>query len=207
MARELCTLADVTAYAPGYVSDATTNALLERLIDAESRSFHEHTRREIAPLDPAVAERKFDLSLCDEQRRMVYVGDLNTITSVEIEDYGGTTLETVASSGYVPLTLSRDRTREEWEPWTYLWFPITADAPAANLLYDQAVLVVNGTWGFRAIPDDVKEAVAAMVLRRYVAEVATAGTSFSEALASVNLTALLTNAREVRRRYSLYPGA
>lgn len=196
MARELCVLADVTSYAPGYVTDATTDALLNRLITAESRTWHEDTGREFSAIAPAVNTRRFDLGSYREESRKVRIGDASTVSTVKIIAADQTTeVATVSSANYVLL----ERVREEWQPITALWFPPSSPSPA-TFVWDN-VLEVTGTWGFPAIPADVKEGVAAMVIFRYMNDVTTAGTRFAEALAELNLGALFAGAQAAKRNY------
>lgn len=194
--RDLCTSGDVTSYAPGYTSDATTDALIVRLVTSESRSFHQQTGREVKAIDPAVATRRFDVAPWNARHRMVQIGDITTVTTVKIIDPDQTTeLETVATANRVSLP----RVREEWEPITGLYFPYSSASPVT--LSAGYVVEVNGTWGFPSVPADVKEAVAGMVLWRYVSDVSAAGTRFAEALAEINVSAIFANAQSVIEGY------
>src|SRR5581483_11423655 len=58
--RDLCTLNDVLGYVPGYTPQPDTNATLERLITAESRSIHQETGREFRAIVPAMPTRLFE---------------------------------------------------------------------------------------------------------------------------------------------------
>ena len=200
MARELCVLADVTRYAPGYASDATTDALLNSLITAESRKWHDDTGREFSAIAPAVGTRRFDMYGYNVRERKIRIGDLATTSglTVKIIDPDQTTeVETVASTDYVLL----ERVRQEWEPITGIYFP-SGTTTAATMAIGY-VVEVAGTWGFPAIPTDVKEGVAAMVIFRYMSDAAAAGTRFAEALAEVNLGALFASAQAVKENYAL----
>ena len=195
-ARDLCTRADVTSYAPGYTSDATTDALLDRLITAESDTIHRRTAREFKAISPAVDPRKFDIDDANCRARTIRIGDVSAVTVVKLIDTDQTTTtQTVTTPNYVLLP----RVREEWEPYTSIYFP--PGSTAASTLTAGAVLEVTGTWGFPAVPDNIREACASFVLFRYVADVAAAGTRFAEALAEINVGALFAGAMAVVESY------
>ena len=96
----------------------------------------------------------------------------------------------------------RNRTREEWEPITQLWFPPGSATPASSL-GDGYVLEVEGVWGFPSIPSDVVMATAKMVLLRYLADAASAGTALSEAANEQGFDAAsaFASAQDVFRSY------
>lgn len=197
MARELCTLADVTALVPGYTTDVDTDALLNALITSESRTFHADTGREFSAITPAVDPRLFDISSRDVRARIIPIGDCTTVTTVAIEDQQGNTLETVASGDYILAP----RIREEWEPVQELYFPKASATPAT--LSSDYVLSVTGTWGFPAVPADVVQAVAKLVLVRYVADAAPAGSALADALNEQSFDAgvAFASAQDVIRNY------
>lgn len=173
--RDLCTLADVTQFVPGYVSDAETDAVLATLITSESRSAHDMAGREFVTIAGSV-DRLFDLDYRSARSRIVGVGDMTTVTTVTVEDIQGATVDTVSSADYVELP----RNREEWEPIVELWFP--KGAADAAPMSSVGVLRVVGVWGFPSIPSDVVVAVAKLVLVRYVADAASAGSALSDAV-------------------------
>lgn len=200
--RDLCTAAEVKAYAPGYSADATTDALIDRLITSESIAFHEGAGREFKAIDPAVATRRFELGIWHTRHRRVHIGDITTVSTVKVIDRDQTTeLETVATADRVSLP----RIRQEWEPITGLYFPW--DSSASTTLDVGYLIEVNGTWGFPGVPADVKEAVAAMVLWRYVTEASSTGTRFAEAIGGLDLGALFANARSVMERHRVVTAA
>lgn len=200
-ARDLCTLADVTALTPGYKSDLATDALLASLMTSESRSAHEAAQREFVTIDGATT-RQFDLNARTESTRRVYVGDMTTVTTVTVKDQTGATVQTVGSSNRV----SMPRVREEWQPITHLWFPPASSSPAATL-GENYVLEVVGVWGFPVIPADLVTAIANMVLVRYISDAADSGTALAEALNELefNAAAAFAYAQDVIRRYSRFP--
>jgi hypothetical protein len=195
--KGLCELSDVISYAPRYRSERTTDALLERMILAESRMIQRETGREFLALSPAVNPRRFDLTLWHVRHRKVYIGDAAAVTTVKVIDYDqSTVVETIASTNYVLMPRVRDTT---WEPITALHFPPQSPDPAD--LYVGRVLEVDGTWGFPAVPDDIREACAKLVVARYAFDVASAGTQLAEALDAVNVGALFASGRAVVESY------
>lgn len=200
--RDLCTLADVTALAPGYTSDTDTDDLLQALITAESVEAHDKCQREFVAMTGNTT-RRFDIGEVEEHARRVMVGDMTTITTVVIEDYQQSTVQTITSPAYVELSPRLKRTREEWEPCSYLWFP-----PLAAVFIEEGYVVkVTGTWGFPQIPADLKTAVAKMVLVRYLADAANQGTALSDALNDQGFSVgqAFAAAQSVLRRYNRFP--
>jgi hypothetical protein len=196
--RGLCELADVVSYAPGYArnGDSDTDALLERMILAETGAIQRETGREFIAIFPAIATRRFDIAPWHERSRTIEVGSLTTASTVKVIDLDQTTeVETVSSSDYVALP----RIRQASEAITHLWFPSGSPAPASILA--GYVLEVAGTWGYPSVPDDIREACAKIVVFRYATDAAVAGTRLAESLADVNVGALFASGRTVVESY------
>lgn len=199
--RGLCEVADVVSYAPGYRSrpDPNTDALLERLIMAETRSIQRETGREFIAFFPAVGTRRFDIGPNEVRMRTVQVGDLTTTPStVKIISSDQTTeVATIASTDYVLMP----RVRDAWAPITHVFFP--TGTPAAASLVAGYVLEVAGTWGYPTVPEDIREACAKLVISRYALDAANAGTLLAESLAEVNVGALFASGRSIVESYRL----
>jgi hypothetical protein len=197
-ARALCTRADVARLVPGYSDDDVTDGVLEHLIAAESRAAHSKAGREFVTI-ASLTTRQYDIGVWSERERVVLVGDMTTVTTVTIEDQTGATLETVSAADRVSLP----RVREEWEPITHLWFPPSSTTPAS--IVAGYVVEVVGVWGFPSIPDDLRMAVANMVLVRYIADAANSGTALADALNAqrFNAAVAFASAQDVIRGYSL----
>jgi hypothetical protein len=203
MAREICQLADVTQLVPGYSTDAQTDALLNALITAESRTAHDLAGREFVVIAGATT-RRYDLTGWNVITRRVRVGDMTTVTTVKlIAADQATELETVAAADRVSLP----RVREEWQPIRQLWFPPASATPAQ--IACGRLLEITGTWGFPAIPADLEMAVAKMVLVRYINDAANAGTALADAVNEIGFDAAsaFASARDVIRSYSDAPFA
>lgn len=201
--RGLCELADVTSFAPRYTGDADTDALLERLILAETRSIQRETGREFVAFSPAVAMRRFDIAAWNVQARKIYIGDLaqapNTVKIIENDQT--TEIQTVASTDYVLLP----RVRDGWAPITAIFFP-WATTNAVDLVAGRVLeITLSGTnvWGFPSIPDDIREACAKLVVARYALDAANAGTLLADSLAQINIGALFASGRSVVESYAL----
>lgn len=191
----LCDEDDVGRLVPGYTREVDTDDVVVELINSESQTAFRFAGREFVVF-PASGTRLFDIDDRHVRTRVVAIGDASTITTVVVKDINGATLETVASADRVSLP----RTRAAWEPITELWFPPTT-SPAT--LSDGNVLHVTANWGFPAVPDDVRLAVAKLVLVRYLADVASAGTALAAAANQQGFDAgiAFVSARDVLRSY------
>lgn len=196
--RVLCSRADVIRLVPGYADDPNTDTVIDDLIQAESQTWMTDTGRELVPIAAAPSARLFDIDCAAARVRTVRIGDANAISAVEIQDQTGNTLETVTSGGYVQMP----RVRQAWEPTIALWFPPAA-SPAATVS-DGYVVEVTGTWGFPAVPEDVRLAVARMALVRYVADVAPRGSRLADAVneQGFDIAMAFASAQSVKRAYS-----
>lgn len=151
-ARALCTLDDVLAYIEVDPVDVDENDVLTRMINSASQVIHNVSGREFLPYTVITTPpevRTFDITWRHEVSRTIAIGDVTTLTSVTVFNEAGTTLGTIAAGARVSLP----RIREEWEPIRKLRFLDTADYIVAT-----NVLQVAATWGFPAVPDDVRQA-------------------------------------------------
>lgn len=200
--RALCTRADVIRLVPGYTDDPSTDGVIDDLIQAESQTWHTDTGREFVAIAAGSSSRLFDIDWPQSAARSVRIGDAATVTAVEIQNQAGDTLQTVASGDWVGLGLKGNRTREPWEPISILWFPPSSSTAAtAGAGY---VVEVTGTWGFPAVPEDVRLAVARMTLVRYLADVAPTGTRFADAIneQGFDVAMAFASAQSVKRSYA-----
>lgn len=193
--RDLCTLAEVKTYIPGYVTDTDTDTLLQRFINAESTTIL-NRGREFVVIGTNPQARSFYLNSYDVDTRTLPVGDLATTpTTVAVTTIDGTAVQTVAAASII----GKPYLRQAWDPITDLVFPAGALDPAT--LSDGNVITVTGTYGFPSIPPDVREACCKMVVVRYLTDVARAGTDLSDAVDNLNIGGLLTSAREALDQY------
>lgn len=210
--RDLCALADVTKLVPGYTAgtDTNTDATLSELITEQSRDAMESTGREFKSItDPATpSTRSFDvLDTWNVNgagigstvwRRKLHVGDMaGPVTAVSTVDAQGNAVETVSASNYVLLP----RVREDWQPYSTIWFPPNCSQPAQ--IYSGYVISVTATWGYVSVPTTVKDAVARLVIVRYLNDVTAQGTQFADAAnrADFNVAASIRQALTALERH------
>lgn len=209
--RDLCTLGDVCMLIPGYSAgdDSATDAILQVLITEQSRDAMERTGREITPIETTQpATRLFDLNGSFFRRRKVKIGDAADIDTVKLLDIQGNELQTLTSNDYALLP----RVREDWQPYGTIWFLPNSPTlwaswfgPAGNFEPSFGIVSVTATWGFPAIPDTVRDAVARLVLLRYLNDVAAEGTELANALnrADFNLQAWWRQALDALDRFQV----
>lgn len=201
--RTLCDLADVVRFVPGFdPTDAATQRILLELILSESADAMDLAGREVVAIAPALSPRDFDVTRWVVRNRRVKVGDMTTVSSVTLLDTDRTTtVATIATTDRTSLPL----VRQEWEPIREVRLELRGPSPAA-LAVGQVVRVA-GTWGFPAIPPNLRMAVAKMVLVRYLEDAAEDGTPLAEALAEVGFNAgrAFVSARETIRRFGRKP--
>lgn len=199
LTRALCELEDVISYAPGYVSEPGTDSVLEELVRAKSREWHQQAAREFKAITPAVDPRRFDVTQYVTDSRYIRIGDCATVSTVKLYDFDQATLvQTVTSADYI----LQPRIREEWEPIRGIGFPMVTPNPVFPL--PGQVFEISGTWGFVSIPSDIRAAVAGMVVYDYLTKVAESGTAFAEAVAygAVNVGALYARGQSVLESYA-----
>lgn len=192
---DLCTLADVTDYVPGYLGDPQTDLKLQSLLTAQSMLIMGPSPggcgREIIARTASVEARDFVVDSDAARAGRIEIGDLSAID-------GSTVIELVASPGGAAIEVDTDtvvalygpyrQPTRSWEPVTSLLFP--------DALTEGQIVRVTGTWGFPEVPSFIREACAARVILRYVNDVAAAGTDFAAALASIDTAALFRNSED-----------
>lgn len=199
--RDLCTLADVKAYIPAYVSDAETDSKLVQLITAQSQLILSETGREII-VDADTETRIFPIDKRASWRRQVDIGDLAskddlTLRLLARDRTLAATIDIDTEVLYLYDGLQEFQT-EEWEPIVRLEFPLALGGP--TMLLGQA-LEVTGHFGFPEIPAFIREACAGRVILRYLNDVANAGTAFSDAIENVNLDELFRSSEDALAQF------
>ncbi|MFL5954787.1 MAG: hypothetical protein ACJ76I_11845 [Gaiellaceae bacterium] len=163
--RALVTLEEVKAYMPSVLDDDPSNdPALIGLINSESREIYRGTKREFiaAAQDP----RLYDVTAEIANLGRLHISDATSITTVQVLNPAGQLVATIAAPAYVELP----RIREEWEPVTELWF--RQDVSSTARLFDGCVVRVDATWGFPAVPDDIKHACKVFVARDFLRDLA-----------------------------------
>jgi hypothetical protein len=146
--------------------DAPENLELVRLINDVSDRFHQEAQREFKPRVTNPSARTFEVTFRPYQAHYVdgtymgtlgggsvlKVGDLTSFTAADVIDYDWTTVLTPT----IPLTSieSLPANRAAWEPIRELRF----HSSVVNLAPGRRIRV-TGTWGFPAVPGNVRQAV------------------------------------------------
>lgn len=126
---------------------------LARVINDISDRFHYEAGREFKAVGTNPQARTFELEPIGWRNGIVRIGDLTSVTTVEVLDTDWVTvLATVPSTDYASLP----RNREAWEPIRRL--QLNATLATTPLRYGY-LLRVTGTWGFPAVPGNVRQAV------------------------------------------------
>lgn len=201
--RDLCTLDDVQSYLPGYEPNEDTQATLQDLITSLSVDAYQEIGREFTPRAENPDARVFELGPYECEQRELEIGDLAAIDDdfeIAISDPDGTAVQTLQEGAYVALPRSRD----SWEPITSLSLPRVALSPAEPaLLAAGRFVTVTGSWGFPAIPANVRRAVAKLTIVRYLTDVANQGTELTDALDNINIAGLYRSATESLERFRI----
>jgi hypothetical protein len=196
---DLCTLADVVRYAPGYISDPDTDDTLQALITQQSVDILEATGREYVAIDPELNPRRFDVDDWTLRKRKLAIGDATSIDTITL--YRG---NSVAGTIETPDVIFEPRVRKAWEPITHLRFPQTSPSPV--LLVCEDILELDGAWGFPDVPASIRGACEKLVIVRYLTDIAAVGTAFADAVTAggdINIGGLFRSAREVVDRASM----
>ena len=123
---------------------------LVRVINDVSDRIHYEAGREFVAKD-AGTSRTFDVQ---QYGYCVFVGDMAALSTASpaltVANREGTTIKTMESSEITTYPLNR----EPWEPITKLELLRTS----APLLYPGLRVTVEGTWGFPAIPGNIRQA-------------------------------------------------
>jgi hypothetical protein len=147
--------------------DASDDTELVRVINDISDRFHQEAEREFKPpvatpetrVFPVLTYSRSDPYYVDgdylgdrsRRRRTIEVGDLADLDAVTILDYDWTsTLESVALADVT----AHPMVRQPWEPIRWLEFQTDVTSLGNGMRVS-----VTGTWGFPAVPGNVRQAV------------------------------------------------
>lgn len=195
--RDLCELADVLRYVPGYVPEPETDETLQVLITAESRDIHQLTGREFVAI-PDLDPRLFAIDAYAVQYGSVPIGDCAEVASVAVTAEDGEIVDELADDEFSVLPY----VREEWAPIRSI---LVHAASRSSLIGPRPrLLQVSGTWGYPQVPENIRQACAKRVILRYLSDVAAEGTAFSQAVdeSGINLGALLRSSAEAIGRHA-----
>ena len=207
-ARDLCALSDVLGYVPGYTSVTAIDTQLGALITSQSTDVYEDTSREFTPRVTNPSTRLFEIGEWEREQREVLIGDLASTSGLTITILGedDTVLQTLDSGAYRLLPLTQDR--DAWDPITSIELRRVAATPSTPAALGCGYqLQVAGTWGFPSVPPNVTQAVAKLVIVRYVNDIganpdgSADGDAFMEAAAELNIGAMYASATSTLNRY------
>jgi len=164
--RALVGLAETKDWLNQQNVDTSNDLELARIINDVSDRLHQEAEREFKANGTNPATRTFevpeiglrrpryidgdyvgDLNI---NRRRVAIGDLTSFTAVQILDTDWTT---VLASPATNLVTGRPMVRKPWEPITELEFHPTVITLSAGMR-----IAVTGTWGFPAVPGNIRQA-------------------------------------------------
>lgn len=155
----LCTLADVKRDPTLTSVGITHDDLIGEVITQASLDFMLEAEREVVVTSGTNPQARTHLMAGYHRDREIPVGDLSTTpTAVTIQDETGATVVTLTVSTDVEVL---PRVRRAWEPVTALRLRASAGVLAASYR-----LVVTGTYGWPAVPQDVRYAVRDTVVYR-----------------------------------------
>jgi hypothetical protein len=198
-ARALCTDADAKACAAvGATGTAGTTDEWIRKVNAASDAFLNLCGREIKPESTAPAARVFaglEVIRIGCEPLELEIGDAASVTAVTVTHYDGSVTNLGGLYSTLPL-----RRRFAWEPIEGL------KLAKSVAITDTDTITVTGVWGFPAVPEDVRQAVARAAAAWFAGDVRRYGEVFSTAEATApadpgNVHVLPRYAWETAMRY------
>jgi hypothetical protein len=174
--RALITLDYAKEYLKTRASDEGEDDLLIELINAASTEIHNLAGREFKPRGTNPQTRAFDVPASWYgtwplfRSREFFVGDLAAFpTDVKIN---GTSINLAAVTAL-------PRVREDWQPFSHLRLDNTILLTPTLTTYRYALVEVTGTWGFPAVPENIKQACRVTVAHWVNRDIATWGEVFN----------------------------
>jgi hypothetical protein len=172
--RALCAIADAKAKAPAAATSSGGDSdEWTRLVNGATDAFLNLCGREIKPENAAAADRVFsarELIVIGCEPAELEIGDAADIQTITITSELG--VATPATVGWSKLPLRR----------RYSWDPLEAVQFARSQVFAKTdTITVHAVWGFPAIPDDVREAVARTAAAWFARDTRRYGEVFSNA--------------------------
>jgi hypothetical protein len=155
MSVSLVSVADVRNFIQKPDADQQQDAIIGRLIEQASEAIMTWTEREFAPAGQPGVSRQF--YYCGNGVLNLTPYDVQTVTAVKIDTVGGAGGTTLAGTDYrLYPTPAKDG--------VYNWLRLSpAIVGNPSTTFAQREVTVTGTWGFPAVPDDVKHWTAVTV--------------------------------------------
>jgi hypothetical protein len=134
----------------GWKPSSTINDdLLIRTINAVNELVHDYTQRQFVK-EAAPAMRHYLLDHDDVDERSVMIDDLSELDAIALKLRDGTLIEDVDLSMVEPKTLT-------WRPgWPFVELEFIPGFATSTRLRAGSKLEVTGTWGWDAVPADVR---------------------------------------------------
>jgi hypothetical protein len=151
--RALVSLAEARDWLEHSTTDTSDDLELARVINDVSDRFHYEAQREFIVEGTNPQTRTFEMDATAVRYGIVKVGDMSAITTVELLDTDwSTVLESVIAANYSALPLAR----ASWEPIRRIQLNY---GNGASYLRPGYRVRVTGSWGFPAVPGNVRQAV------------------------------------------------
>lgn len=172
MAVQLVTVADVRSFLQKPDPDTEQDMILSRLIDCASEAVLTFTEREFAPESDPATERQF-----------YYCGDgvLNlTPYDLQATPTPTVTIDTVNGSGGTALAADEFMLfPRPAKDGVYNWLKLNPRTGPPSSRFAEREVTISGTWGFPAVPDDVKHWTSVAVATWFRKDVAAFSTTFN----------------------------
>lgn len=133
---------------------ATDEDVLEDYIESAEAAIDGETGRRF---DSVTETRRFDIANPGEY---LSIGDLVSVTAVGVADGTGADLTTLTAGDYFLGPSNRQA------GWPYRVIQLS-DVGSYSFAYGFRTVEITGTWGWAAVPADIKQLVASMVARTY----------------------------------------
>lgn len=160
---DYATLAELRAYVRIPVGDTLDDADLTLAIGSTSRAVDQYCDRQFGKVDSLQA--RYYTAMWDPRRwrYRVEIDDLMTSVGVEVS-YDDGTLTFPTAVDFTKCRLDPLNAAADGEPWTTLILPENTTAPCGV-----GDVEVTATWGWTAVPDEVKQATliqSARIIKR-----------------------------------------
>jgi hypothetical protein len=155
MSVSLVSVADVRAFLQKPDPDQQQDGIIGRLIEHASDAVMTYCEREFAPATAAGVSRQF--YYCGNGVLNLTPYDVQVVTQVKIDTIAGTGGTVLASTDYrLYPTPAKDG--------VYNWLRLSPSITGSpSITFREREVTITGTWGFPAVPDDVKHWTAVTV--------------------------------------------
>lgn len=160
------TLANVKIRLGIATADTTDDTLLTRVCDQVNAYIESYTHRVLAPI-AGTQTYLFDGFECTTPRVLLLPRGVRTITLLENAAYTGGPFQTIPATDYFLLPYVQDV--DPGFPYTELVMTNVPSAgnPLPRFCPGYANIRITGTWGFPAIPDEIREVAEVMAVRAW----------------------------------------